>query len=554
MRNGQDGACRRRGFPDLRQVVCRTNPSKSMSKLFFWAITCALAGFIFGFDLMVISGAEQAIQKVWDLTPGQQGWAISSAIWGTVIGSLLGGIPANRFGRKKTLMSIGMLYFVSALASAYATSLPMFMTARLIGGIGVGVATVAAPIFIAEISPARNRGLLTGLFQFNIVFGLLAATISNYIIRANIDEEAWRWMLGVEAVPALIYSFMCFTLPESPRWLINNGRREEGKALLAQINPEQGADEIEAKVVEIEQAAEKEMSGGSIAWRRLRLPIMLAFLVAFFNQLSGINAILSFAPRIFGMTGIDTSASLLNSSMITLVNLVCTLIGLWLIDRIGRRTLLYIGSFGYIISLGICAWAFSHFRVPFEVAAASLDFRANSELIEESGLSPAKQAKVAEDFVSSRERLIEVSKNEAFSGDAVVIPEGIGSDERVAIAEGALEAATAQAGSGSTIVLICILGFIAAHALGQGTVIWVLISEIFPNRARAFGQSLGGATHWVFAALLTLVFPLALASFSATTLFGFFCFMMVLHLLWVQFMVPETKGTSLEDLEDQMMR
>lgn len=525
-----------------------------MSKLIFWAITCALAGFIFGFDLMVISGAEQSIQKLWDLTPGQQGWAISSAIWGTVIGSLVGGIPANRFGRKKTLLSIGVLYLISAMGSAFASDLQSFVVARLIGGIGVGVATVAAPIFIAEISPARSRGLLTGLFQFNIVFGLLIATISNYIIRANVEVEAWRWMLGVEAIPALIYSAMCFTLPESPRWLINHGRRDEGKIILSQINPEQGADEIEAKAVEIEQAADKECRGGSIRWSRLKLPIMLAFLVAFFNQLSGINAILSFAPRIFGMTGIDTSASLLNSSMITLVNLVCTLFGLWMIDRLGRRTLLYIGSLGYIISLGICAWAFSSFKAPFEVAAAAIDFRTNSELVVKSDLSPVKMEMVSRDFSDSRQRLVEVSQAKGYKGEPVTITEGLSTEENIALANDALEGATKQAGSGSTIVLICILGFIAAHAVGQGTVIWVLISEIFPNQARAFGQSLGSATHWVFAAILTLLFPLALASFEASTLFGFFCFMMVLHLLWVQFMVPETKGRTLEELEETMMK
>ncbi|MEP4076673.1 sugar porter family MFS transporter [Haloferula sp.] len=524
-----------------------------MSKLFFWSITCALAGFIFGFDLMVISGAEQAIQKLWDLTPAQQGWAISSAIWGTVIGALFGGIPANRFGRKKTLMSIGILYFVSALGSAYAGNLQMFMLARVIGGIGVGVATVAAPIFIAEISPARSRGLLTGLFQFNIVFGLLIATISNYVIKANVEVDAWRWMLGVEAIPAVIYSLMCFTLPESPRWLINNGRREEGKEVLAKINPEQMPAEIEAKAVEIEKAGEKEGSGGRIEWRRLKLPIMLAFLIAFFNQLSGINAILSFAPRIFGMTGIDTSASLLNSSMITLVNLVCTLFGLWLIDRIGRRTLLYIGSFGYIISLGICAWAFSNFKAPFEVAASAIDFKNNSEMVVDTTLSPAKMEKVQKDFEDSRKRLNEASSAEGYDGDPVAVELGMSTEENVALADAALEGATKQAGSGSSVVLICILGFIAAHALGQGTVIWVFISEIFPNRARAFGQSFGGATHWVFAALLTLFFPLALANFSASTLFAFFGFMMVLQLLWVHFFVPETKGRTLEELEEQMM-
>ena len=208
-------------------------------RLLVWAITCSLAGFIFGFDLMVISGVEQPIQKLWDLSASMHGWAISSAIWGTVIGSIFGSIPTNRFGRKKTLIAIGLLYFISALGSATATGLASFSFFRIIGGIGVGISTVAAPIFISEISPAERRGRLTGMFQFNIVFGLLIATLSNYFIRENVDVESWRWMLGVEAIPALIYSIMCFTLPESPRWLIWKGRHEEGKSILKTIHSKQ---------------------------------------------------------------------------------------------------------------------------------------------------------------------------------------------------------------------------------------------------------------------------------------------------------------------------
>lgn len=526
------------------------------NKLIFWAITCALAGFIFGFDLVVISGAEQSIERLWDLSPSAHGWAMSSAIWGTVIGSLLGGIPTERFGRKKTLASIGILYFVSALWSATAGGFASFMVARVIGGIGVGVATVAAPVFIAEISPARRRGLLTGLFQFNIVFGLLAATLSNAFINSLELENAWRWMMGVEALPAIIYSVLCFTLPESPRWLIDQGRVDEGKAVLAQINPEMDAAQIDELSASIKASSDEEKARSAdrtgFDFKKLRLPIMLAFLVAFFNQLSGINAILSFAPRIFGMTGIDGSASLFYASLTTLVNLLFTFVGLYFIDRLGRRTLLYIGSFGYIISLGICAWAFSTYKAPFDVAAQALSFKNAAVAIEDPNLTEAKRARVAEDLAKSRTELTAVSQAEKYTGQAVIIPENGTSEENVKIADSMLEDAANQAGAGSTIVLICILGFIAAHAVGQGTVIWVLISEVFPNRARAFGQSLGGGTHWVFAALLVLLFPIMMAKFSAAALFGFFCFMMVLHLVWVHFMVPETKGATLEELEERL--
>ncbi|MEO0446208.1 MAG: sugar porter family MFS transporter [Verrucomicrobiota bacterium] len=498
------------------------------SKLFFWSITCALAGFIFGFDLIVISGAEQEIQSLWNLSDQLHGLAISAALWGTVLGSLIGALPTDRFGRKKTLLSIGILYFVSAIWSALANDPTSFMIARFIGGLGIGVSTVAAPIFISEISPSDRRGRLTGMFQFNIVLGLLIATLSNFAIASLMSDSsdlAWRWMLGVEAIPALFYSFLCFLLPESPRWLIGQGRKDEAKPILKAINPSYSTEQVEALATEIENANRATSATPTFSWQRLRLPIFLAFLVAFFNQLSGINAILGFAPRIFQLTGIDTSASLLNSSLITLTNLVFTFVGLYLIDRLGRRTLLTIGSFGYIASLGICAWAFHQYSEPFEQAADAIDLKNQAAAI--------------------------------VAGEAH-LPDGLAEDPSVAsfdqqgleeVADAQLEAARERSGAGGTLVLICILAFIAAHAVGQGTVIWVLISEIFPPAARGFGQSLGSATHWVFAAILTLVFPWAMGTFAPSHIFAFFAFMMLLQLLWVKTMVPETKGVSLEDME-----
>lgn len=442
-------------------------PEKTNPRLFLWAITSALAGFLFGFDTVVISGAEKTIQSLWKLSDAMHGVAMASALYGTVLGSLIGGWPTDRWGRKKTLIWVGVLYFVSAVWSGIAPEVWSLIIARFIGGLGVGISTVAAPLYITEISPPDRRGRLAGMFQFNIVFGILVAFLSNYLL-GGIGEHAWRWMLGVEAVPALFYTLMCFTLPESPRWLLTRkSDREAGLAVLRQIQPQAPSAIIEAHAAEILSAAQHDAGSSQGFWStKHRVPILLAFLIAFFNQLSGINAVLYFAPRIFEMTGLGAQAALLQSIGIGITNLVFTFAGLWLIDRLGRRTLLVIGSFGYIASLGLCAWAF--FTEHFSIVPA------------------------------------------------------------------------------------CIFAFIAAHAIGQGAVIWVFISEIFPDRHRATGQALGSATHWVFAALLTTFFPAMVSAFPPGWVFLFFTFMMVLQLVWVKTMVPETKGVSLEDIQKQL--
>lgn len=435
-------------------------------RLFYWSLTAALAGFLFGFDTVVISGAEKTIQSLWQLGDFQHGLAMSMALWGTVLGSLAGSWPTDRFGRTRTLQAIGVLYLVSAIWSGMANDVYSFMIARILGGIGVGISTVAAPLYISEIAPPERRGQLAGMFQFNIVFGILIAFVSNSLL-GGLGDNGWRWMLGIEAVPALIYTVMCFGLPRSPRWLID--RREDREAairVLKIIHRDASESSIESMADEIAVGSDRETSRSKFWSGRLKTPILLAFLIAFFNQLSGINAVLYFAPRIFEMTGLGEQAALLQSVGIGVTNLVFTFVGLWLIDRLGRRTLLYIGSFGYIASLGLCSWAF-------------------------------------------------------FSENFAIVP-------------------------------ACIFAFIAAHAVGQGAVIWVFISEIFPNRHRAQGQSLGSFTHWIFAALLTLFFPSMVAMFEPEYVFGFFCGMMVMQLLWVGIMVPETKGKPLEEIEREL--
>jgi MFS transporter, SP family, arabinose:H+ symporter len=434
-------------------------------RLFLWSVVSALAGFLFGFDTVVISGAEQKIQALWGLSAGMHGLAMGAALYGTVLGSMLGGWPTDRLGRKKTLIAIGVLYVLSAFGCAFADGVGTFIVARFLGGLGIGVSTVAAPLYISEIAPPAYRGRLAGMFQFNIVFGIVAAFASNAIIARIGGDDAWRWMLGIAAVPSVIYAAMCFGLPESPRWLIGRkGDRAAGLAVLQLIEPELPSARLEAHADEILAAVHAEKRTASRFWSwRLRVPIMLAILIAFFNQLSGINAVLYFAPRIFEMTGLGKEAALLQSVGIGITNLAFTFVGLWLIDRLGRRTLLYLGSIGYIASLGLTAWAF-------------------------------------------------------FTQHYGIVP-------------------------------VCIFAFIASHAIGQGTVIWVFISEIFPNRHRAEGQALGSFTHWVFAALLTTFFPKMVTAFAPGYVFLFFCSMMVLQLVWVHLAVPETKGRSLEDIQ-----
>jgi sugar porter (SP) family MFS transporter len=435
-------------------------------RIFFWSLTSALAGFLFGFDTVVISGAEKTIQALWGLSDNLHGIAMASALYGTVVGSLSGGWPADRFGRKATLLWIGVLYLLGAVGSGLAPNVWVFIAARVIGGLGIGISTVVAPMYISEIAPPQHRGRLAGMFQFNIVFGILIAFVSNALL-AGIGPNAWRWMLGVAAFPSLLYALLCLGLPESPRWLLTKkGDREAALKVLQQIEPEMSGGEIAGQADEIMAASTEQVSSGQFWTRRLRKPILLALLIAFFNQLSGINAILYFAPRIFELTGLAAKAALLQSIGIGVTNLIFTFVGLWLIDRLGRRTLLYIGSFGYIISLGLVAWAF-------------------------------------------------------FTQHYSIVP-------------------------------VCIFAFIAAHAIGQGAVIWVFISEIFPNRHRAEGQTLGSFTHWIFAALLTTLFPKMVGVFPPGYIFSFFAGMMMLQLLWVRTMVPETKGVPLEQIQRQL--
>lgn len=518
------------------------------ARIFFWSITSALAGFLFGFDTVVISGAEQKIQSLWNLSPMLHGMTMAAALYGTVLGALLGGIPTDRFGRKVTLMLVGFLYILSAVGCGFAWNVTSFVVARFLGGVGIGISTVAAPLYISEIAPPAYRGRLAGMFQFNIVFGILVAYASNAAL-AGLGENAWRWMLGVAAFPSLIYTVLCFGLPESPRWLIGRkGDRAAGIEVLKLIEPDATRAQLEKSAEEIFVASsEKVVSSGFWTWS-MKMPILLAFLVAFFNQLSGINAILYFAPRIFGLTGSENALG--QSVGIGFTNLVFTFIGLWLIDRLGRHTLLFIGSFGYILSLGLCAVAFFTWAPQFKAASAAVDVKNAVESLRIA--NPARVPVLQHELDVKKTTLIAATSVAESGAHPVSFSTEADLDTIKLAASNALQEASKAAGHGSLMVLICIFTFIAAHAIGQGTVIWVFISEIFPNRHRAQGQSLGSTTHWVFAALLTTVFPMMMATMAPGTVFSIFCGMMFLQLIWVKFMMPETKGIPLEEIQQRL--
>ena len=438
-------------------------------KLILWSIVVALGGFLFGFDTAVISGAEQDIKRIWELSDELHGVAIGIALYGTVVGALLGGIPATRFGRKKTLLWIGIFYLISAFGSALAPGVSIFMCFRVLGGLAIGASSVIAPMYITEIAPAKNRGKLVATFQFNIVFGILMAYFSNFLLEGVGGNDSWRIMLGVVAIPALIYCILVCFVPESPRWLIVHRGDYAGARKTLEVSDPEGVEEaIKALHQSIEEEHQKESFWVFLSKKYARL-IFLAILIAFFNQLSGINAVIYFAPRIFELAGIGKQAAFLQSTGIGLVNLVFTMLGLYLIDRIGRKKLMLIGSIGYILSLASVAAVF-------------------------------------------------------YFGDA-----------------------------GGMVVPLLLFLFIASHAIGQGTVIWVFISEIFPNNVRAYGQSVGCTTHWVLASIITTKFPGMEVKFGPAPIFLFFTCMMVLQLYWVIFKMPETKGVPLEDLQKKLL-
>ena len=425
-------------------------------KLIVWSITVGLGGFLFGLDVAVISGAEKAIQELWGLSNWLHGTAIAMALYGTAFGAAFGNYPANKLGRKKTLIWIGILFFVSSIGAALAPEVNSFMFFRFISGLSIGASSVVAPLYIAEIAPPKYRGRMVISFQVNIVTGILIAYLSNYLLQGIGGINDWRWMLGVVAIPSLVFSTLMFFIPETPRWLILFKKDDKAAEKVLALTGQNIS-----VINDVKASVQSEKI--NLFNKKFYKPLLLAFLLAFFNQLSGINAIIYYAPKVFEMAGIGREGALLSTVGIGVVNLLFTIAGWYLIDRFGRRTLMYIGSIGYIISLALIVFSFH-------------------------------------------------SSEHSF-------------------------------------ITFYVFLFIAAHAIGQGAVIWVFISEIFPNAVRAAGTSFGCLTHWVFAALIAQVFPYFSAKYGGMEIFAFFCIMMVLQLLFVWKMMPETKGLSLEEMD-----
>ncbi len=435
--------------------------AKSRTPVVFSSLVAALGGLLFGFDTAVISGTTESLQRVFALNDFWLGFAVASALIGTIVGAFTVGKPADAIGRRRTLVTMAVLYFVSALGTALAQSLTQFALFRFVGGLAIGGASVVAPMYIAEISPARLRGRLVELNQLNIVLGILLAFLSNYVTAQLVGGgDAWRWMLGVMAAPSVLFFAALFFIPESPRWLVKVGRAAEARAVLERV----GDEDVEAEMTEIVASLTDQGAGGDrLLQRRYLKPILLAWAVAMLNQLSGINAMLYYAPRIFQMAGAGANVALAQAVAVGGTNLIVTIVAWFLIDRIGRRPLLLIGGVGATLSLVLIALGF-------------------------------------------------------------------------------------EAGHATALVLAGSIGLVAAHAIGQGAVIWVFIAEIFPNRVRANGQALGTLTHWVMAAAVSWTFPVVAAA-SGAMAFAFFAAMMLIQIVFAWKIMPETKGVSLEELE-----
>ena len=432
------------------------------------AIVAALGGFLFGFDTAVISGVESSIQDLWSLDKFAHGFTVASALIGTVIGSLIAGKPAEKWGRKKILQAIGLLYLLTSLATALTNSWEVFVTFRFLGGIGVGASSVIGPMYISEISPAHKRGRLVALFQFNVVSGILIAFLSNYLL-FGVSDEAWRWMLGVQALPALVFFAMVFFVPESPRWLVKNQQPEQAEKVLASIgesDPGKALKNIQDSLYTTAGTIKESVFNG-----KYNKPVMYVVALAMFNQLSGINAIMYYAPRIFEMTGLARNTALLQAISIGVTNMLFTLLAISVIDKFGRKTLLIIGSVGMVIALGLVTWTF-----------------------------------YTQDF-------------------------------------------------GGYDVMFYLVGFIAFFAFSQGAVIWVFMAEIFPNKVREQGQTLGSFTHWIMAVVISWIFPIIAESSENGGFYSFLLFtlMMLLHGIFAWKVIPETKGKSLEGIQREVI-
>ena len=429
-------------------------------------VVAALGGLLFGFDTAVIAGTTRELTEQYHLTPATLGITVSSALLGTIIGAMTAGIPGDRYGRRDSLRVMAVFYVLSALGCAFALNWWMLVCFRVLGGLAIGGSSVLGPMYIAEIAPAKWRGRLVGFFQFNVVFGILLAYFSNYVIGLfDLGSTEWRWKLGIAALPAAAFLAMLFGIPRSPRWLAKKQRNEEAREVLRQIGEENYERELRDIVASIDA---EHVTDEKLFSARYRLPVFLAITIGLFNQLAGINAILYYLNDIFAAAGFSKVSSDLQSVAIGATNLLFTMIAMSLIDRVGRKVLLLIGSVGTAFCLAGVAWIFLNHR--------------HEELL-----------------------------------------------------------------------VWLLIGYIAFFAFSQGAVIWVYLGEVFPNRVRAKGQSLGSFSHWLMNGIISLVFPV-MAARSGGYPFVFFAAMMVLQFIVVLLVYPETKGLSLEELQRKLGR
>jgi len=442
-------------------------------KLLHSTIIAALGGLLFGYDTAVISGTTGWLKSTFHLSSFWLGFTVAIALIGTIIGAISIGKPSDKYGRKNVLFIVALLYLVSALGSALAWDWYSFLFFRFLGGLAVGGASVVSPMYIAEISPASYRGRLVAVTQFNIVLGMLMAFFSNYLItEMNLGPLEWRWMFGVEFIPALLFFILLFRIPNTPRWLIAHNRSDEARVVLEKFGTDNISIDDEIKDIKNSLISELNSDSETLLSKKYIKPIMLAIAIAMFNQLSGVNAIWYYAPHIFKMAGAGAESAMLQTVLLGGINIVLTMLAMSVIDKYGRKKLMIIGSIGYLVSLSTVAWAFFTYGTDFTDV-------------------------------------------------------------------------------GSTIVLGGLLLFIASHAFGQGAVIWVFLSEIFPNKVRAKGQALGTFTHWFMAAIISWTFPM-IAEISGGYTFAFYAICMVGQLLWVIYVMPETKGVSLEQIQKKL--
>lgn len=517
--------------------------------IFRIALIAALGGFLFGFDTAVISGTTESLKALFDLSDNQLGFTVASALIGTIVGAMFAGRLTERFGRRSMLVVMAALYFVSALGCAYAWNWPSFLIFRFIGGLGVGGASVVSPMYIAEISPAAKRGKLVAMQQFNIVFGILIAYVSNYIIASyQLGATEWRWMFGVEALPAAIFFILLFTIPRSPRWLIAKGRRVEAQEVLLKLEPDVA--EATNRLAEIEASYQKQIGQPKerLFQKKYTKVMLMAVAITAFNQLSGINAVIYYAPTIFKLTGAGASTALLSSIGIGIVNLIFTMLALAVIDKMGRKKLMLLGSIGYLVSLGAIALTFNKAGDDFNVAAKALAVSGLAEGV----IAAPDDTELAKKYDDASKAFVQSTAAVGYAGEpvnqaALASPVAVKS-----AADDAFNTASASAAGPGKLVMFGLFLFIAAHAFGQGAVVWVFVSEIFPNAVRDTGLALGSFSIWVFAAIVGQLFPTVVGALGGATTFALFFGFMVLQLIWVLKIMPETKGVPLEDMEKEL--